>query len=138
MATQNRELDGFLSKMPARATRAQMWQRRWFVLRGDTLCFFNTPEDASAGGAAKWTLDLAAHGATATPLGGGEPTRFDLVAGAESFCLKADSEVEAEMIHRIKTYRPPWFTWPPVFFTVHPFGSHCEYVLKYVCSRLIC
>ena len=93
----DRELDGFLSKMPARATRLANWQRRWFVLKGDTLAFFNTPEDATAGTAPKWTLDLAQYGATATPLGAGEPTRFDLQAGAESFRLKADSEVEAEM-----------------------------------------
>ena len=40
-----------------------MWQRRWFVLSGDRLQYFNSPGDVG-GGDAKWTLELSALGAS--------------------------------------------------------------------------
>ena len=89
----SRSLDGWLQKL-AKTTSSgkEMWQRRWFVLQGDTLSFFNSMDDA--GGPPKWTIDLAS-GSTASV--GSEATRIELLVGSEHVILKADSEVEAEM-----------------------------------------
>ena len=104
----DRELDGWLSKLAkAKSTRtsagaAPLWQRRFFQLKGDMLYFWNTEEDAKGGpSTAKWSLDLGAKGAMATPFS--DPTqppddsRIELIAGDEKFSFQADSEVEAEM-----------------------------------------
>ena len=44
----SRSLDGWLQKL-AKTTSSgkEMWQRRWFVLQGDTLSFFNSMDDAA-------------------------------------------------------------------------------------------
>jgi hypothetical protein len=104
----DRELDGWLAKLAkAKSTRtsaaaAPLWQRRFFQLKGDMLYFWNTEEDAKGGpSTAKWSLDLGAKGALATPFS--DPTqppddsRIELIAGDEKFSFQADSEVEAEM-----------------------------------------
>ena len=78
-----------------------MWQRRFFTLKGDMLAFYNTEEESSSGQPPKWSLDLGAFGAAASPFTepGAPPdaARIELVAGEERFSLKAESEVEAEM-----------------------------------------
>jgi len=96
----SRSLDGWLSKLATTRSGSAMWQRRWFVLLGDRLSYFNSPADAS--GEAKWALELGTLGASASQYrdpatGESDPTRFDLRAGGEVVSLKADSEVEAEM-----------------------------------------
>ena len=88
-----RSLDGWLQRLAKTLSGGrEMWQRRWFVLQGDTLTFFNTPDDV--GGPPKWSVDLS-NGSAAS--GGAEPTRIELYVGGEHIALKADSEVEAEM-----------------------------------------
>ena len=87
----DRSLDGWLSKLAktksSRGT-APMWQRRWFTLRGDQLCFFNTEQDATANSIPKWSLDLGTHGAMASLYDGEppDPTRIELRAGDEVDC----------------------------------------------------
>ena len=98
-----RELDGWLQKLAKsrREGAAPLWQRRWFALRGDLLCFYNTEQDAISGGAPKWSLDLSVHGATAKPfldpMQAPDATRLELSSGDEIISLRADSEAEAEM-----------------------------------------
>ena len=88
-----RSLDGWLQRLAKTLSGGrEMWQRRWFVLQGDTLTFFNAPDDV--GGPPKWSIDLS-NGSAAS--GGAEPTRIELYVGGEHIALKADSEVEAEM-----------------------------------------
>jgi len=94
----SRSLDGWLSKLSTTRSGSAMWQRRWFVLTGDRLCYYNSPGEAS--GEPKWTLELGVGGASASmhpPGDGSDAARFDLRAGDELVCFKADSEVEAEM-----------------------------------------
>ena len=94
MASQGtRSLDGWLQRLAKTLSGGrEMWQRRWFVLQGDTLSFFNAPDDV--GGPPKWSIDLS-NGSAASV--GAEPTRIELYVGSEHIALKADSEVEAEM-----------------------------------------
>ena len=94
MASQGtRSLDGWLQRLAKTLSGGrEMWQRRWFVLQGDTLTFFNAPDDV--GGPPKWSIDLS-NGSAASV--GAEPTRIELYVGSEHIALKADSEVEAEM-----------------------------------------
>ena len=61
-----RSLDGWLSKLST-TSRGALWQRRWFVLRGDVLRYHNSPADAGSGlSGAKWSLELSAQGSTAS------------------------------------------------------------------------
>eukprot|EP00966_Prymnesium_polylepis_P125855 2910164-Prymnesium_polylepis.2 len=57
----------------------EMWQRRWFVLKGNMLMQYNSAGEV--GGPAKWSLDLSG-GAQAAPAGG-EPARLELACGAD-------------------------------------------------------
>ncbi|EOD25337.1 hypothetical protein EMIHUDRAFT_237879 [Emiliania huxleyi CCMP1516] len=94
----NRSLDGWLSKLATTRSGTSMWQRRWFVLSGDRLQYFNSPGDVG-GGDAKWTLELSALGASTSdgPADQADAARFELLAGGQAYSLRADSEVEAEM-----------------------------------------
>ena len=88
-----------LAKRKSAAGQAPLWQRRFFTLRGDLLCFYNSEADV-ASGPPKWSLDLGVKGATASPYvdpSGPDATRIELIAGDEHFSFRADSEVEAEM-----------------------------------------
>ena len=56
MGDDDRSLDGWLQKMTKLSSGKEMWQRRWFVLQGNTLSQYNSHDQVS--GAAKWSLDL--------------------------------------------------------------------------------
>ena len=97
-----REMDGWLSKLAKKRGGGEgNWQRRWFTLRGDMLCFYNAESEAQTKETPKWSLDLGQAGATATAFSApGEPpdnTRIELHSGSDHVSLRADSEVEAEM-----------------------------------------
>lgn len=59
-----RSLDGWLSKLASTRSRTPMWQRRWFVLSGDCLRYYNSPAESS--GESKWSLELRAYAAAAS------------------------------------------------------------------------
>ena len=62
-----REMDGWLAKLAKKRGGGEgNWQRRWFTLRGDMLCFYNAESEAQTKETPKWSLDLGQAGATAT------------------------------------------------------------------------
>ena len=99
MAEQQRELSGWLSKLASSrvAGGPERWQRRWFLLDGDLLKFFNSQAEATSTSnatLAKWTLDL---GVGASARMEAEAGRFVVHAAGDTYAFKADTDVEAEM-----------------------------------------